>query len=182
MFNTEVIITDNAVLGPPFLMATRAMQRSRPQLYKSWIALSIIWTTGANCLHGKSSTTVLSYCETLSIGQVPGIEPATSCSAVKRCTDWTSAAAWTNASEVIRSPGNFCLWNLKSWALESGIQLKRSGIPQTTRIRNLSSTDKESGIQYLDSGIHSVESKNPRLSWIPLHEAIPRLRRMESFV
>ena len=27
-----------------------------------------------------------------------------------------------------RNLGNFCLWNVKSWALESGIALKESGI------------------------------------------------------
>ena len=32
---------------------------------------------------------------TLSIGPVPGIEPATSRSAVKRSTDWAKAAAVT---------------------------------------------------------------------------------------
>ena len=37
--------------------------------------------------------------------------------------------------------GNFCLWNPKSWALESGMQ-----VPLT-----------KTGIQYLKSGIHSVE-------------------------
>ena len=31
----------------------------------------------------------------MSIGQVPGIEPVTSCSAVKRSIDWTGPAAWT---------------------------------------------------------------------------------------
>ena len=36
------------------------------------------------------------------------------------------------------------LWNPESWALESGIQLKESGIPLTIGIRNPSSTDKES--------------------------------------
>ena len=46
-----------------------------------------------------------------------------------------------------------------SWALESGIQLKESGIPLTIRIQNLSSTDKETRIQYLESGIESVESR-----------------------
>ena len=30
----------------------------------------------------------------------------------------------------------FCLWNPESLALESGIQLKGSGIPQTSGIRN----------------------------------------------
>lgn len=33
-----------------------------------------------------------------------------------------------------RNPGNFCLWNLKSRALESGIQLKGSRIPLTIGI------------------------------------------------
>ena len=39
--------------------------------------------------------------------------------------------------------GKFCLWNLESWALESGIQFKESGIPQTTGIQNPSSTHKD---------------------------------------
>ena len=52
---------------------------------------------------------------------------------------------------------------LESWFLESGIQLKESWIPLTIGIRNPSSTNKESGIQYLES-----EIQNPRLSWIPL--------------
>ena len=37
--------------------------------------------------------------------------------------------------------------NPESWALESGIQLKESGIPLTIGIQNLSSADKESGIR-----------------------------------
>ena len=40
----------------------------------------------------------------------------------------------------------FFLWNMKSWVLESGIQLKESRIPLTIRIRNASSTDIEPGI------------------------------------
>ena len=36
------------------------------------------------------------------------------------------------------------LWNPESWALESGKQLKESGIPLTIRIRNPSFTDNES--------------------------------------
>ena len=35
-----------------------------------------------------------------------------------------------------------CLWNPDSWALESRIQLKESGIPQTIRIQNPSFTEK----------------------------------------
>ena len=41
----------------------------------------------------------------------------------------------------IRNPGKLCLWNLESWTLESGIQLKESGIPLRIGIRNPSSTD-----------------------------------------
>ena len=47
--------------------------------------------------------------------------------------------------------GNFCLWKMKSLALESGIQLKEYGIPLTIGIQNPSSTDKESGVQYRES-------------------------------
>ena len=36
---------------------------------------------------------ILSYCKTLSIGPIPGIEPATFRSAVKRSTDWANPAA-----------------------------------------------------------------------------------------
>ena len=57
-----------------------------------------------------------------------------------------------------RNEGNICVCNLESWALQSGIQLKESGIPLTIAIRNPSSTDKESEIRYLESGIHRVES------------------------
>ena len=42
-----------------------------------------------------------------------------------------------------RNPENFCLWNLESWALESGIQLQESGIPMTVGIQNPSSTEKD---------------------------------------
>ena len=76
-----------------------------------------------------------------------------------------------------RNEGNICLRNLESGALGSRIQLKESGIPLTIDFRDPSSTDKESEIQYLESGIHGVESspqsriENPSLSWIPLHGA-----------
>ena len=43
----------------------------------------------------------------------------------------------------IRNPGRFELGILKSWALESGIYLKESGIPLTIEIRNPSSKDKD---------------------------------------
>ena len=56
---------------------------------------------------------------------------------------------------------NVCLWNTESWTLESRIQLKESELPLMTGmlIQNPSSTDMESGIQYLQSRIHSVKSR-----------------------
>ena len=65
-----------------------------------------------------------------------------------------------------RDPRNSCFWNpksgkfllveLKYWALDSEIQLEIPGIPQTIGIWNPSSGDKESGIQYLESGIRNL--------------------------
>ena len=61
----------------------------------------------------------------------------------------------------IWNPG---LWNLESWALESGIQLKESGILLKTGIQNPGFNDKE--IRNPRRGV-----QNPRLSWIPLRGA-----------
>ena len=69
-----------------------------------------------------------------------------------------------------RNPGNFacgiqnhpriCSWGIGNPGLrESGIQLKKSWIPLTIKIRNSSSTNKESKIYCLESGIHSMESR-----------------------
>ena len=67
--------------------------------------------------------------------------------------------------------GNFCWWNGQSWALESRIQLKESGILLTIGIQNSSSTDKNwnpvPGIRNPQRGI-----QNPRLSWISLYGVI----------
>ena len=55
-----------------------------------------------------------------------------------------------------RNQQNFCLWNPESRALESGIQLKESGIPLRIGIQiPLTKT----GIKYLESRIHSLESR-----------------------
>ena len=48
--------------------------------------------------------------------------------------------------------------------VESGIQLKQFGIPQKIGNRNLSSIDKDRGIQWPESGIHGVE---PRIQDCP---------------
>ena len=45
------------------------------------------------------------------------------------------------------------------WNPEHTWELKESGIPITIKIRNPSSTDKETGFQYLESKIHGVESR-----------------------
>ena len=61
--------------GPPFYVVIRATRRSsRPQ--------------------GKGSTFISQLFKTLSIGPAPGIEPATSRSAVKRSTDWANPASF----------------------------------------------------------------------------------------
>ena len=56
---------------------------------------------------------------------------------------------------------NFCLWNPQSWALQSGMQLKESGIPITTRNPNASSNTEILGAERIQL-----------LSQIPSHEAI----------
>ena len=43
----------------------------------------------------------------------------------------------------IRNLGKICMWNPESWALESGVQLKESGLPLAIGIENPSSTDKD---------------------------------------
>ena len=43
--------------------------------------------------------------------------------------------------------------------MESGIQIKESGNPITIGIQNSTVVQKNTGIQYLESGIHSVESR-----------------------
>ena len=57
--------------------------------------------------------------------------------------------------------GKICLWNPESWVLESGIQLKESGIPQIFCIRNPISIDKrlESSNWKLESTVWNPESR-----------------------
>ena len=55
------------------------------------------------------------------------------------------------------------MWNPESLTLESGIQLNESGIPLTITIHNPSTTDKESGIQYLDSAFQDCLANS--LTW-----------------
>ena len=45
------------------------------------------------------------------------------------------------------------------FGIRNTLELKESGIPSTIKIRNPSSTDKETGFQYLESKINGVESK-----------------------
>ena len=49
--------------------------------------------------------------------------------------------------------GIFSLWNLESWALQSGIKLNKSGIPLTI------DWNPESKFHWQTSGIHDVESR-----------------------
>ena len=68
--------------GPPFYVVIRATRRSRR------LACS-----------AKEVPSFLSHFKTLSNGPAPGIEPATSHSAVKRSTDWANPATVTNYCE-----------------------------------------------------------------------------------
>ena len=72
----------------------------------------------------------------------------------------------------IQNPRKFCMWNLESWALESEIQLKETGIPRTIGIQNPSSTVKDwNPVKNPESAAWIPRSKRPRLSWIPFHGA-----------
>ena len=53
------------------------------------------------------------------------------------------------------------MWNPESWALESGVQLKESGIPLVIGSENPSSTDN------LECGIRDVESRIPGYLGLP---------------
>ena len=64
---------------------------------------------------------------------------------------------------VFRNPGNFFLWNPEYWSLEPGKQLKESGIQLTFGIRNPSSTDKDDGIQYLESELTLITKSKTAL-------------------
>ena len=78
----------------------------------------------------------------------------------------------------IPESGWFCLYNPEYWALESGILLRESTIPLAIEIRNISSTEEESGIQYLNpesTRIHGHEIQNPRLAWLPYSATQPFL-------
>ena len=59
------------------------------------------------------------------------------------------------------------MWNPESWVLESGVQLKESGLPPAIiGIENPSSTDKDwNGV--LESGIRDVESRTPDYLGLP---------------
>ena len=52
------------------------------------------------------------------------------------------------------------LCNPESLATESGTQLKESGVPLTIWIQNTSSTNKESEIQFFQSGIHGEDPES----------------------
>ena len=50
---------------------------------------------------------------------------------------------YTAPCNGIRNLGKICLWNPESWVLESGVQLKESGLPLAIGIENPSSTDED---------------------------------------
>ena len=68
---------------------------------------------------------------------------------------------YENPNSGLRETFACGMWNVESLNLESGIQLKESGIPLTIRIQNPSTTDKESGIQCLESAFQDCLVKFP---------------------
>ena len=72
------------------------------------------------------------------------------------------------------NPGNVCLWNPESRALESAKQLKESGILLTIGIQNPSFTYRDwNPVPRIRNPWRGIQ--NPRLSWIPLHGVNPEL-------
>ena len=66
---------------------------------------------------------------------------------------------------LIQIPGSAKV--LKLQAFESRIQLKESEIPLMIGIWNSVSTNKECGIEYLELGIHTMESRIQDCLWLP---------------
>ena len=64
---------------------------------------------GPAACRAKEVPSFLSYFKTPCMGLTPGIEPATSCSAVKRSTDWANPAAVEGAIESACIHGMFVL-------------------------------------------------------------------------
>ena len=65
-----------------------------------------------------------------------------------------------------KNPGGFCLRNSRNLESEECFpfgnrnpEFQEIRIPLTNGIQNPSSADKDSGIHYLESGIHGVESR-----------------------
>ena len=73
--------------------------------------------------------------------------------------------------------GKLELWDPESWVMKFGLQLKQSRIIPTIGIRNPSSTDKESEIWYLESGIHGVESRIQDLNYLTKETGSERKER-----
>ena len=75
----------------------------------------------------------------------------------------------------IRNQGKVCMWNPESWALESVIQLKESGILFAIGIQNPSSTDKDwNPVPRIRNPWRGIQT--PRLPWIPSHWAKQMIR------
>ena len=75
VFSTKVLIGDTRFMSPN----------------GDWTA--ILRDEGLAACSAKGVPSFLSYFKTLSTSQAPGIEPVTSCYAVKRSTNWANPAA-----------------------------------------------------------------------------------------
>ena len=88
-FNTKVLIRDTIFTSPTGDGTAISTWSSEPR-------------EGPAVSSAKTVPSFLRYFKTLSIGPAPGIEPATSRSAVKRSTDWASPARADRAQKPLR--------------------------------------------------------------------------------
>ena len=132
-------------------------QLLRPTSWEKWGAKcanhsTILIQTRASCKHSTASP------------EEDQVQPRSQCffpALGTRLDQVTTSGSLHLRKSGFRSPGNLCRRNCKSWALESGIQLKESGIPLTIGVQK--SSRKEFGNHLLES------LQNSRLSWISIH-------------
>ena len=85
------------------------------------------------------------------------------------------------ACGIRNPPKKICLWNPKSWALESGLQFKKFGIPLTIGF-SIQVPQTKTRIQYLRCVIHRVESTIQDSLGLPYSVPVYRQTRRASIV
>ena len=108
------------------------LSRNGPQAFKTWL------------FSRQKSFVSLSWLRYETLFQDPRVSFRTHAELSFLSNCWNKTVFSPHVREFgFQNPGKFCLWNPESWTLESGIQLKESGIPINTGIQNPSSRDKD---------------------------------------